>query len=303
MSKNVIIVEDDSVAARYVELCLRRLGHQEIRTASSSATALEMVREKAPDLVLMDIEIDGGPDGVETAITLRKQFNVPSIFLTSRSDEMTVARAKRAEPLGYLVKPIKSEELRSTIAIGLHKERLDRETKEREQQARQGGEPEVRRLRAELALQSTHDDATGLLNQRGFALLGEHQLRLMRRLKSAASMVRVQVLNLAEIDTEFGDGAATQALKDLADILRGLQRDGDLSGYLDTAQFSILSPGAASTELASRTSAAIDVHNMMAARAWKLAVLCTDAHCAASEDATIQELLRRTESAQKSQTA
>lgn len=132
MSKNILVVEDDTVTARYLELGLKRLGYADVRVAASSDTALAMARTDLPDLVLMDIQIDGERDGIETARQLRSELGLPVIFLTGQTDELTVARAKQVEPLGYLVKPVKAEDLRTTIAVGLHKNRLEREMRERE---------------------------------------------------------------------------------------------------------------------------------------------------------------------------
>jgi len=132
MSKSILIVEDDSITARYIELGLRRLGYSNVRLAASSDAALDLVRAEVPDLVLMDIQIDGERDGIDTAKLLRVEFNLPVIFLTGQTDELTVARAKQVEPLAYLVKPVKAEDLRTTIAVGLHKNRLEQEVRDRE---------------------------------------------------------------------------------------------------------------------------------------------------------------------------
>jgi two-component system cell cycle sensor histidine kinase/response regulator CckA len=80
----------------------------------------------------MDIHIKGEPDGVETARLIRAKFDVPVVFLTAYADGETLARAKLAEPHGYLIKPVKGEELRSTVEIALHKHTIERRLRERE---------------------------------------------------------------------------------------------------------------------------------------------------------------------------
>lgn len=132
MPKDILIVEDDSVTSRYLELGLKRLGYETIRVAVSAESAIEAVKARAPDLVLMDIQLDGARDGIETARILKAEFAVPVIFLTGLSDEVTVARAKVVDPLGYLVKPVKAEELRSTMTVALQKHRLQIHMKARE---------------------------------------------------------------------------------------------------------------------------------------------------------------------------
>jgi DNA-binding response OmpR family regulator len=85
------------------------------------------VEREAPDLVLMDIRIQGDLAGTETAGILRERSYTPIVFLTAHSDEGTLWRAKVAEPLGYIVKPFQEQELRATIEMALHKSRADRE--------------------------------------------------------------------------------------------------------------------------------------------------------------------------------
>ena len=132
MSKRILVVEDDKVTARYLELGLKRLGYSEVSVVASSDAALEAVRRELPDLVLMDVQIEGARDGIETAKQLRLEFGLPVIFLTGQADELTIARAKQVEPLGYLVKPVKAVDLQTSITVGLHKNSLEREVRARE---------------------------------------------------------------------------------------------------------------------------------------------------------------------------
>jgi PAS domain S-box-containing protein len=80
----------------------------------------------------MDVRIQGEQDGIETAELLQRMFNLPVIYLTAYGDTQTVERAKRTAPLGYLLKPFKPKDLRSTVEIALHRHRLETELRERE---------------------------------------------------------------------------------------------------------------------------------------------------------------------------
>lgn len=131
--QSILIVEDDPITARYLELGLKRMGYANTRIAGSSETALDLVREEAPDLALMDIQIEGGRDGIDTARVLRERFDVPVIFLTGLADEPTMERARDADPLGYLVKPVKAEDLRAALKAAFQKESLTRTMRERDQ--------------------------------------------------------------------------------------------------------------------------------------------------------------------------
>ena len=80
----------------------------------------------------MDIHIKGKFDGVTTAELLRQRFDVPIVYLTAYADEATVERAKATEPFGYLMKPVKPSELRSTIEVALYKHAMDKALRARE---------------------------------------------------------------------------------------------------------------------------------------------------------------------------
>ena len=80
----------------------------------------------------MDIRIKGQRDGIETAQILRTRFDVPVVYLTAHADAATIERAKRTEPLGYLMKPVRAAELRSAIEIALYVHEMERQLRERE---------------------------------------------------------------------------------------------------------------------------------------------------------------------------
>ena len=89
--------------------------------------------EKRPDLVLMDIVLQGEMDGIETASQIRSRFDIPVVYLTAYSDEKILGRAKITEPYGYIIKPFTERELNINIEIALYKHKAERELKERNQ--------------------------------------------------------------------------------------------------------------------------------------------------------------------------
>lgn len=123
----VMIVEDERIFARDLQQQLRSLGYDSSATAASCEQALAVAEERRPDVVLMDVRIQGGIDGVTTAERLRGMLDVPVIFITAHADDTTLARAKSTGPHGYLLKPIKTAELRSTIEIAITKHLAERE--------------------------------------------------------------------------------------------------------------------------------------------------------------------------------
>ncbi len=130
--KTILVVEDERVVARDIQRSLVDLGYKVPSTASSADQAIRFASERCPDLVLMDIRIKGERDGIEAATILRQRFDVPIVYLTAYADEATVERAKLTQPFGYLMKPVKTYELRSAIEIALFKHEMDKQLRDRE---------------------------------------------------------------------------------------------------------------------------------------------------------------------------
>jgi diguanylate cyclase (GGDEF)-like protein len=123
----VMIVEDERIFARDLQQQLRSLGYDTSMSAASGEEALALTRERKPDVVLMDVRIKGAMDGVATAERVRAMHDVPVIFLTAHADDSTLRRAKSTGPHGYLLKPIKPAELKTTIEIAIAKHRAELE--------------------------------------------------------------------------------------------------------------------------------------------------------------------------------
>lgn len=134
---SILIVEDERVVALNLQDQLEKLGFLVNGIVASGEEALRQIAGNKSDLVLMDIKLKGTMDGVETAAHLRKQFNLPVVYLTAYADEPTLERAKATEPFGYLVKPFTHRDLRVTIDLALSKHRLEVERQELEAERRQ----------------------------------------------------------------------------------------------------------------------------------------------------------------------
>jgi PAS domain S-box-containing protein len=132
----ILIVEDERITAEDLSDILTGLGYTVAGVESKAEAALETARRTRPDLVLMDIHIQGDVDGVEAACELRESFDIPVIFLTAHSDKETLERAKKAEPLGYIVKPFQEPELRASIEMALYKHSRDIARKQKDQRLR-----------------------------------------------------------------------------------------------------------------------------------------------------------------------
>jgi CheY-like chemotaxis protein len=115
----ILIVEDESIVALDISSQLKRQGYSVAAILSSGEAAVSQVSVIKPDLVLMDIRLQGEMDGVEAAHQIRTQSNVPLIFLTAYADKETLQRAATANPQGYLIKPFKEIELHQIVEKSL----------------------------------------------------------------------------------------------------------------------------------------------------------------------------------------
>jgi len=122
----VLIVDDEAIIARHVHNYLIQLGYEVIGIVSSAEEAVETAVRLQPDLLLMDIELPGPVDGIEAVRRIRSQIDVPVVYLTAYSDDVTIQRAESTGPFGYIIKPFQARELRITIEMALRIHSLTR---------------------------------------------------------------------------------------------------------------------------------------------------------------------------------
>jgi two-component system, cell cycle sensor histidine kinase and response regulator CckA len=123
----VLVVEDESIVAMDIEDRLVGMGYHLAGWTFSGEEALALAEAQRPDLVLMDIRLQGEMDGITAAERIRNRYQTPVIFLTAYSEDATLDRAKLAEPYGYILKPFDDRELKSAIEIAIHKHGADME--------------------------------------------------------------------------------------------------------------------------------------------------------------------------------
>lgn len=116
----VLLVEDDWIIAKEISCSLQDFGFELLGPYDTGEEALANISSIKPDIVLLDIGLSGDLNGIETAQRIKKEFPVPFIFLTALADMDTIDKAKLAAPYAYLVKPVSTETLYSTIEITLH---------------------------------------------------------------------------------------------------------------------------------------------------------------------------------------
>lgn len=124
-SKKILVVEDEWVIADALCKALKKLNYTVFPPVSSGAEAIKLMEAEKPDLVLMDIVLQGEMDGIETARRIEARLNIPVIYLTAYTDQHFIERAKLTKPFSYLVKPFDESELQCNIEIALHKHTIE----------------------------------------------------------------------------------------------------------------------------------------------------------------------------------
>jgi two-component system cell cycle sensor histidine kinase/response regulator CckA len=130
--KRIVVVEDESVVALDIKKNLESLGYQVAGIVATGEGAIDEAAKTNPDLVLMDIRLKGNMDGIAAAELIRAQNDIPVIYLTAYADQDTIKRAKLTEPFGYVLKPLDTRELHSTIEMALYKHDVEAILKARE---------------------------------------------------------------------------------------------------------------------------------------------------------------------------
>lgn len=125
-------MEDERITVMDIKTSLERLGYVVSGMAASGKEAIKKAEENRPDIVLMDIVLEGEMDGIEAASVIWTRFDIPVVYLTAYADEKTIERAKTTEPFGYILKPLNDNNLKSTIEMVLYKHKMEKRLRESE---------------------------------------------------------------------------------------------------------------------------------------------------------------------------
>ena len=128
----ILVVEDESIVARDIRNMLVGLGYEVTAVVPGAKAAVQKAQETDPDIVLMDVMLQGEITDVEAAEKIYTNFKIPVVYLTAYADSITVQQAKKTEPFGYIIKPFEERELQTTIEIALYKYKMQMELKNRE---------------------------------------------------------------------------------------------------------------------------------------------------------------------------
>lgn len=133
MKAKILIVEDSFIVALHLQTTLESDQYEVVAKLDSGEGALAFLEHSRPDLVLMDIMLNGKMDGIETATVIKSKYNLPVIYITALTDKETIQRAKIIEPFGYLTKPFEDREIFTVIEMALYKHGIDSKLKASEE--------------------------------------------------------------------------------------------------------------------------------------------------------------------------
>ena len=117
----ILIVEDEPIVALDIKNTLIKLGYSITDIVANYDDAIESVSLNEPDIIFMDIHLENSRNGIEIAKEIAKSKNISIIYLTAFSDDDTMQKAIETNPISYIIKPFKREELKSSILLSIYK--------------------------------------------------------------------------------------------------------------------------------------------------------------------------------------
>lgn len=224
--RRVLIVEDEAITALDLSTELTGLGYEVCGVVDTEDEAVDAAARQVPTIVLLDVRLAAGGDGVEAARRIRAQQDVAVVFLTAHSDEATLARALEVSPFGYLIKPFRARDLKVALDLAITNHARDAAASR------------------ELRSMAVTDALTGLCNRRQIdAVLGIEWARGARS-RSPLAVLMIDIDHFKTYNDAHGHIAGDGCLAAVAAGVRGsLRRPGDVVGRWGGEEFLAILPG------------------------------------------------------------
>jgi two-component system, cell cycle response regulator len=245
-SRRILIVEDDRLIAMDLAEALERMGYAVCGVATSARQAQMLAHREVPDMVLMDIRIEGDIDGIETAGLLKDTRSMAIVFLTANTDHPTFRRALDSHPGGYLAKPFSETTLRTTLELAWRNhEQLVAQTRDHQSECerleRNAAEWELtaQRLRQE----STTDVLTGLYNRRYLETALAREVSLAQRGERCVAVIMLDLDHFKAVNDKHGHAGGDAALKAVGTFVKERIRLHDIACRSGGEEMLIVLPG------------------------------------------------------------
>ncbi|MBT7951117.1 MAG: response regulator [Gammaproteobacteria bacterium] len=123
----LLVVEDDRTTASIIKMLVKKCDYQVVDVVSTGDSAIQSTKRNMPDLVLMDIKIEGDKDGITTANTIINELHIPVVYITSYNDKDILRRARVTKHSGFINKPLREVDLKTTINLAVNNRRRNEE--------------------------------------------------------------------------------------------------------------------------------------------------------------------------------
>ena len=221
----ILVVEDERIVAMSLRKQLSKLGYEIVGHAPSGTEAIQKAGELRPDVVLMDIHLEGAMDGVAAARQIRDLFQIPVVYLTAYSNNEILERAKVTEPFGYILKPYSGRELHVVIEMALYRHQMERR---------------LEIANARLQVLSTTDELTGLKNRRAFQEKLNDEFGRVTRYALPLSLLMLDLDHFKDFNDTFGHVAGDTILRRLGAVLQKAKRSTDFVARFGGEEFAVL---------------------------------------------------------------
>lgn len=233
----VLIVEDELIVAENLAKHLTQQGYLVLDIVDSGSEAIAVSQQQSPDVVLMDITLQGEIDGIAAAREISGRHHQPVIYMTAHADDATLERAKSTGPYGYLVKPFNPSNLKATIEIALEKYRLDTHQQTFQIQQLTTAQQRIQELQY-------RDPLTQLLSSTGLQEQFQKQIAMLAAAEATVPIAMMPLLYLRldafERLRSYGLGIAQQAIVQVARRVEQVLSGDGIAARIDTCEFAIL---------------------------------------------------------------
>lgn len=237
--RRVLIVEDEAITALDLSTELTGLGYEVCGVVDTADAAVDAAARQMPTIVLLDVRLAEGEDGIEAARRIRAQQDVAIVFLTAQSDEATLSRVLEVSPFGYLIKPFRARELKVALDLAITKHARDAAASR------------------ELQAMAVTDALTGLCNRRQLDTVLDVEWARSLRSGNPLAVLMIDIDHFKTFNDAHGHIEGDGCLAAVAAGVRdSLQRPGDVVGRWGGEEFLAILPG---TALAGAEAVARDV--------------------------------------------